>query len=190
MRPHRLCELTCSTFIILLFALILNIPTNISLYAQDVNITLTREQVNEVEKDPQAIIQGCSYRLGLKLDPGKLCDAFSTYLHDKCERLDYLSDYCGPLAVYYPKRIIQKQCILNPPLPSDENGIKNCLNYTNFNTTYAILPLRFTLKSLDSYSLIGDINTTYIHTTALDNDTTVSQVVIQAFKEFLDKKEK
>jgi len=101
-------------------------PANINLYAQNGNITLTTEQVNEVEKDPHVIIQGCSYRLGLKQDPGKLCDAFSAYLHDKCERLDYLSDYCGPLAVYYPKRIIQKQCISNPPLPNDEKGIRIC----------------------------------------------------------------
>jgi len=50
-----------------------------SLYAQN---TLSEEQIKEVEKDPISIIEGCSYRVGAKLDPGKLCDAFSTYLHD------------------------------------------------------------------------------------------------------------
>ena len=49
-------------------------------------------------------------------NPGKLCDAFTNYLHDKCERLDYLSDYCGPIAIYFPKRIIQKQCTLKSPV--------------------------------------------------------------------------
>jgi hypothetical protein len=158
---YRLCELTCSTFVILLFALISSIPTNISLYAQNVNITLTPEQVNEVEKDPYSIIQGCSYRLGQKLDPGKLCDAFTNYLHDKCERLDYLSDYCGPIAIYFPKRIIQKQCLLNFPLPNDVAGIERCVKYVVFNPTYANIPLRLTLKSIDFDTSDDSIKTVF-----------------------------
>jgi hypothetical protein len=122
--------LVISFIVLILSSLISN------LYAQN---TLNEEQINEVEKDPNTIIQGCSYRLGLKLDPGKLCDAFSTYLHDKCERLDYLSDYCGPVAVYYPKRIIQKQCNSNPPLPNDTLG------------SAALTRLNFTFASFISY---------------------------------------
>ena len=100
-----------------------------NLYAQN---NLSEEQIKEVEKDPISIVEGCSYRVGLKLDPGKLCDSFSTYLHGKCERLDNLPDYCGPVAVYYPKRIVQKECISDTPLPNDILGIKRCIDYINF----------------------------------------------------------
>lgn len=137
---------TCAVISIVIFEL--GLLTNVSIYGLNGNVTLTAEQINEVDKDPLAIIQGCSHRLGLKLDPGKLCDAFSTYLHDKCERLDYLSEYCGPLAVYFPKRIIQKQCISNPPLPNDIGGVEKCLTYINFNSTYSNLSLKITLKSI------------------------------------------
>ena len=122
-------------------------PLISNLYAQN---TLNEEQIKEVEKDPVSIIEGCSYRLGLKLDPGKLCDAFSTYLHDKCERLDNLPNYCGPVAAYYPKRIDQKECMSKIPLPDDIRGIKTCFNYIVFNSTYSKLPLNFTLEDISS----------------------------------------
>ena len=92
------------------------------------------------------------------MDPGKLCDAFSTYLYDKCERLDNLPDYCGPVAVYYPKRTVQKECMSDAPLPNDTLGIKRCINYIIFNSTYSNLPPILTLKriSFDSYFVIID----------------------------------
>ena len=138
------------------FALITSFVTLIlssltsSLYAQN---TLSEEQIKEVEKDPISIVEGCSYRVGLKLDPGKLCDSFSTYLHDKCERLDNLPDYCGPVAVYYPKRTAQKECMTNTPLPNDTLGIKSCIEYIIFDSSYSQLPMKLTLKdiSFDSH---------------------------------------
>jgi hypothetical protein len=130
-------------------------PLISNLYAQN---TLNEEQTKEVEKDPISIIEGCSYRVGAKLDPGKLCDAFSTYLHDKCERLDYLPDYCGPVAMYYPKRSVQKECMSNIPLPDDALRIKTCFDYIVFNSTYSKLPLNLTLEdiSFDIYNAAID----------------------------------
>ena len=103
----------------------------INLYAQDPDAPLTQEQINEVEKNALKI-KGCSDRVGLKFDPGKLCDSFTSYLRDKCDRLDYLSDYCGPLVEYLPKKVIQKNCIANPPQINDTqridsfDGIRRC----------------------------------------------------------------
>jgi hypothetical protein len=120
-----------------------------NLYAQN---TLNEEQIKEVEKDPVSIVDGCGYRVGLKSDPGKLCDSFSTYLHDKCERLDNLPEYCGVVAVYYPKRIAQQECMSNIPLPNDTLGIKSCIDYIIFNSTYSNLPLKLTLKQISFHS--------------------------------------
>ena len=125
-------------------ALILS-PVITNLYAQN---TLNEEQIKEVEKDPVGIVEGCSYRVGLKLDPGKLCNSFSMYLHDKCERLDNLPEYCGTVAIYYPKRIAQKECMSNTPLPNDTIGIKSCIEYIVFNSTYSKLPLNLTLRDI------------------------------------------
>ena len=97
----------------------------------------------------------------LKLDPGKLCDAFSTYLDDKCKRLDYLSDYCGQLAVYTPIRLIQKHCISNPPLPNDVVGIERYIKYVAFIPAYADIPLRLTLKSIDFDAFDDSIKTVF-----------------------------
>jgi hypothetical protein len=47
-------------------ALILS-PLTSSLHAQN---TLNEEQIKEVEKDPVSIVDGCSYRFGLKLELG------------------------------------------------------------------------------------------------------------------------
>lgn len=49
------------------------------------------------------------------------------------ERLDNLPDYCGPVAVYYPKRIAQKECMSNAPLPTDTLGIEKRTQYIIFN---------------------------------------------------------
>ena len=128
-----------------------------SLYAQN---TLSEEQIKEVEKDPVSIVEGCSYRIGLKLDPGKLCDSFFTYLHDKCERLDNLPDYCGAVASYYPKRSVQKECMSNIPLPDDALRIKTCFDHIVFNSIYSKLPLNLTLEDISF-----DINNTAINPT-------------------------
>jgi hypothetical protein len=126
-----------------------------SLYAQ----TLNEEQIKEVEKDPVSIIDGCDYRVGLKTDPGKLCDSFSTYLHDKCERLDNLPEYCGVVAGYYERRAAQQECMTNTPLPTDTTGIKKCYLYMNFNSTYSKLPFDLMLKriSFNSFDVVIDV---------------------------------
>lgn len=151
MSKNTICFAVMASFTILFFSLLTS-----SLYAQN---TLNEEQIKEVEKDPASIVEGCSYRVGLKLDPGKLCDAFSTYLHDKCERLDNLPDYCVPVAVYYSKRTVQKDCMSNTPLPNDTLGIKSCIEYIVFNSTYSKLPLKLTLKDItfDSYFVTFDV---------------------------------
>ena len=150
MSKNTICFGVMTSFAILFFSLLTS-----SLYAQN---TLNEEQIKEVEKDPISIVDGCSYRVGLKLDPGKLCDAFSSYLHDKCERLDNLPDYCGVVAVYYPKRIAQKECMSNTPLPNDTLGIKSCIDYIVFNSTYSKLPPILTLKQIlfDGYNVVID----------------------------------
>jgi hypothetical protein len=150
------------------FVTLISSPLTSSLYAQN---TLSEEQIKEVEKDPVSIVEGCSYRVGLKLDPGKLCDSFSTYLHDKCERLDNLPDYCGPVAVYYPKRVIQKECISDTPLPNDILGIKTCYQYFIFNSTYSKLPLNLTLK----YIYFNNINATVDAAFSLYNPNPVTK---------------
>ena len=110
-----------------------------NLYAQFPN-TLTQEQKDEVEKNPIDIISGCNSRVNSRLDAGNLCDSFSTYLDDKCKRLENIPEYCGELAVYLPKRIIQKDCISNLPVSSDEQGLKKCVDYISLNST---IPLNF-----------------------------------------------
>jgi hypothetical protein len=80
-------------------------------------------------------------------------------LQKKCEAVDYLSDYCGPLAVYYPKRIIQKDCISHPPLPSDIEGIEHCLDYIAFNASYPKVILK--LKSVSKIPFEDSINTVF-----------------------------
>jgi hypothetical protein len=143
-------------------------PLISNLYAQN---TLNEEQTKEVEKDPISIIEGCSYRVGLRLDPGKLCDSFSTYLHDKCERLDNLPDYCGPVAVYYSKRVIQKGCMSDTPLTNDILDIKKCYQYIIFNSTYSKLPLNLTLK----YIYFNNINATVVAAFSLYNPNPVTK---------------
>ena len=73
------------------------------------------------------MIDKCVNRINLKDDPGKLCDAFSMYLKDKCEKLDFLPDYCGAVSIYNIKRPTQVVCLTNRPLP-ETGGIKKCLD--------------------------------------------------------------
>jgi hypothetical protein len=143
-------------------------PLISNLYAQN---TLNEEQIKEVEKDPISIVDGCSYRVGLKLDPGELCDSFSNYLHDKCERLDNLPDYCGPVAVYHPKRTAQKECMSNTPLPNDTLGIKSCIDYIVFNSTYSKLPLNIKLN----YIYFNNFNATVDAAFSLYNPNPVAK---------------
>lgn len=130
--------------------LVLLIPA--SLYAKNMNITLTAEQISEVEKDPRTMIDKCNNRVGLKIDAGKLCDGFVNYLQDKCDRLDNLPDYCNELSKYSGSRSIQQSCILNPPFPNDTVKIKKCMKYITFNSTYSNLPLKLKLKGVYNFS--------------------------------------
>ena len=110
-----------------------------NLYAQFPN-TLTQEQKDEVEKNPIDIISGCNSRVDSRLDAGNLCDSFSTYLDDKCKRLDNIPEYCGVVGVYLPKRVIQKDCISNPPLESDVKRSERCVDYISLDF---LIPLNF-----------------------------------------------
>lgn len=140
------CCLKITSLALMMLSVLMSVLIGINLvYAFEIE-TLTPEQINELEKDPKQIIVGCNNRVNLKFDAGKLCDAFSSYLQKKCEKLDYLPEYCTMLANYLPKRVAQNVCILNYPLPNDTKGIKNCLNYLVFNSTYTNLPLNFTVK--------------------------------------------
>lgn len=128
--------------------MILSILANSGLFAQNTNITLSADQINEVEKDASGIMDTCNARINLKLDSGKLCDAYSTYLKKKCEKVDYLSEYCGGVSLYLIKRPIQIQCIENMPLPNNIKGVRDCLNYVNFNSSYSKLPIELSLNAV------------------------------------------
>lgn len=132
-------KIICLVFVSLMM-LVSNLQIK-SLYAQD--ITLSAEQINEVEKEPGRIIENCSNRITLETDPGKLCDVFYNYLNDKCKRLDNIPDYCGGLFPYAQKksniadqRFKQKACNLNPPLLNDTEGIKKCFEYVDYGSIY------------------------------------------------------
>jgi hypothetical protein len=104
------------------------------------NITLSQEQVTEIEKDRSAIFTACIDRLGQKEQPGSLCDAFSDYLVEKCKRFDNLLPYCtgeDPMpATYTLKRVEQLSCLKNPPAYSDIEKIKDCMNLIDLNASY------------------------------------------------------
>ena len=121
-------QLNFSAILVLLFGLFTSLMTD-NLYAQNTGSTLTQEQINEVEKNPIDILSGCNSRVDSRLDAGNLCDSFSTYLDDKCKRLDNIPDYCGVVGVYLPKRVIQKDCISNPPLETDVKRSERCVDY-------------------------------------------------------------
>ena len=59
------------------------------------NITLSQEQVKEVEAVRDIILYPCTQRIDSeKKNPGSLCDAFADYLVDKCKRFDNLLAFC------------------------------------------------------------------------------------------------
>src|SRR5262249_29678513 len=126
--------ISATILIILIIVITTNQLNRIS--AQIVSTPLTQEQINEVERDPGRIVEKCSTRIDLKMDAGKLCNSLLNYLEDKCKRLDNLPDYCTGLSAYKNKRSIQQSCILNPPKTTE--GIENCRNYLNSNSTFSV----------------------------------------------------
>lgn len=166
--------------ICLVFVSLIMLVSNLqikSLYAQDTNITLSAEQINEVEKEPGRIIENCSSRITSETDPGKLCDAFYNYLNDKCKRLDNIPDYCGGTFSYAGKRSTQKACNLDPPLLNDTEGVKKCFEYVDYGSiypgalllslegvrldkAYGVIEPKFSLLNLNKYS-IGFISIIY-----------------------------
>jgi hypothetical protein len=73
------------------------------------NMTLNQEQIKEVEAGHDVILNQCVQRVGVKEDPGKLCDAFADYLLSKCKRFDNLLVFCvnGLLGQYELTRNFQ-----------------------------------------------------------------------------------
>jgi hypothetical protein len=134
-------------FVVLsLISLILLPFTNV--FALDTINALTPEQINEVEKKPLQIMSQCNGRIDLRYDAGNLCDAFSTYLKNKCDRLDNLGDYCSSVIIFNLNRAIQKSCMSNPPLATDTDRIERCLKYVELNETYSNIPLKLTLNRI------------------------------------------
>ena len=79
-----------------------------------------------------------------------MCDSSYQYLIDKCRRLDNLPSYCNTMLLDYGiNRLAQRQCILNPPLPNDTKGVKNCIKYIDFDSTYYHLPPKLIITGID-----------------------------------------
>ena len=152
-----------SSVVVLSIVLILPLLLNVNVYSIDATITLSPDQITEVEKNPQELIDKCVYRISLKDDPGKLCDAFAIYLKDKCEKLDFLPDYCGAVSIYNTKRPTQVACLTNRPLPGDMEGIKKCRDYISFDSTYSGYPLNFTVNHFIDYSYFDKFSNSTIN---------------------------
>ncbi len=107
-------------------------PTHLS------NMTLSQEQVTEIEKDQSAIFMSCIDRISQKEQPGKLCDAFADYLMEKCDKFDNLLAYClgSTLGKYESLRNLQLSCSKIPPSYSDIGRINNCLTVLQLNSSY------------------------------------------------------
>jgi hypothetical protein len=59
---------------------------------------------------------------------------------EKCKRFDNLLAYCNGQevlpAIYGSKRLEQLSCIKNPPMYSDAEKIKSCINLVSLNSSY------------------------------------------------------
>ena len=124
------------------------------------NMTLNLEQVKEFEADPQFIVNQCIQRMGLKEDPGKLCDAFADYQVDKCKGFDNLLRFClsGLIGEYESTRNLQLSCEKSPPLYNDTTRIKICQVVIPLNsslTTRQISPKLSAALTDKSSSTIG-----------------------------------
>lgn len=143
------------------------------------NITLNQEQVKEFEADPQFIVNQCIQRMGLKEDPGKLCDAFADYQVDKCKKFDNLLRSClsGLIGEYESTRNLQLSCEKSPPLYNDTIRIKICQIVIPLNSSYtartvaANLSATITDKSSSVIKIrlvaenLGDIPITFVNMT-------------------------
>jgi hypothetical protein len=119
------------------------------------NFTLNQEALKEVDAIRDFILYPCNHRIGIKEDPGKLCDAFADYLVEKCKRFDNLLGFCynGLLGEYELGRNLQISCFKNPPLYNDTLRIKSCLIVTPLNSSYTHIPPILTVgPALKSYS--------------------------------------
>jgi hypothetical protein len=131
---------------------------NSDLYGLDANNTLTSEELNEIEKNPEQIIDSCDARIDSKLDPGKLCDAYFVYLDGKCDRLDYLTAYCHKFVMPNTKRSIQRDCNISPPKSNDLKRFKICAQYVNLKS----VPLTLSLKGVHFAEIVNRSDT--LHT--------------------------
>ena len=107
------------------------------------NITLSQEQIKEVEAVRDIILYPCTQRIDSeKKNPGSLCDAFADYLVDKCKRFDNLLAFCfgGFLGQYETARNLQLSCTASPPLYNDKKRIESCLTVVPLNSSYTDLP--------------------------------------------------
>ena len=136
-------------------------------------MTLTQEQTNQIEKEPQLLIQ-CLERMNLNEDPGNLCNTFADYLGDKCKRFDNLLDYCvgGLLKLYgskeqelnefkkaqsieeTKKKELRESCNTDPPAFNDSERVKSCMLVTKLNSTYTNIPPILSIAPVESYSKI------------------------------------
>jgi len=59
-----------------------------------INGTLNQEQITLVENSPLKFMTPCHSKIMDGLNPTAACDPAYKYLSDKCERLDFVLDYC------------------------------------------------------------------------------------------------
>ncbi|MEP6576420.1 MAG: hypothetical protein ABJB85_08345 [Nitrososphaerota archaeon] len=147
--------------------------SNLTLDQDLSNMTLTQEQTNQIEKEPQLLIQ-CIERMNLNKDPGILCNTFADYLSDKCIRFDNLLDYCigGLLGLYGSKmqqlnefkkaklielkkaEELRESCTASPPAFNDVERVKSCMMVTTLNSSYTNIPPILSITPVESFSKI------------------------------------
>lgn len=131
------CYLT-ATFIIVIITL-----SNSPAFSYPSNVTLSSEQLTEVDKDPRQIALGCNQKIEHREDAGVLCDAFLSHIAEKCARFDNIFDYCtAPIGVknYAQARTAQLACIKVLPSFNDKIRIEACDAFIALNSTYHNLP--------------------------------------------------
>lgn len=71
-----------------------------------INGTLNQEQITLVENSPLKFMTPCHSKIMDGLNPTAGCDSAYKYLLDKCERLDFVLDYCLTIGKGTSNRIL------------------------------------------------------------------------------------
>jgi len=143
--------------VVVLFIPVIMTSDDFSRSAAMTGRSLTQEEINQIEKEPITTLGNCRNRSDF--DPRGLCFTFYEYLESKCSRLEFLPSYCGAVASYnrtaslYARinsmPTIKQQCIQDPPLPNDTEGIKKCIGYVQFDSRYNTMPPELIIRRIE-----------------------------------------